>query len=91
MELHNYDYFISKYPSIDLHGEDTNTTEYILNSFIDDNYLLGNENIVIIHGIGAGILRKKVLEILRANKKVSSFKTGILNPGLTIVKLILDK
>lgn len=91
MELHNYDYFISKYPSLDLHGENTNTVGYLLNSFIEYNYILRNENVIIIHGIGRGILRKEVSGILKNNKKVSSYKTGILNPGLTVVKLMLDK
>ena len=46
------DIFLERYPKIDLHGYDRDSARLMVNDFISDNIILGNEIIVIIHGKG---------------------------------------
>ena len=81
------DIFLERYPKIDLHGFDRDSARMTVNDFIQDNIILGNDMIVIIHGIGSGIIRKEVHDTLRNNKNVLEYKTDNFNSGCTIVKL----
>ena len=81
------DIFLERYPSVDLHGYDRDSARMITNDFINENIILKNETIVIIHGIGSGIVKKEVHETLRTNKYVLEYKTDNFNSGITIVKL----
>ena len=83
----NIDIFLERYPKIDLHGYDRDSARMVTNDFIDENYALGNEIVVIIHGIGTGILKNEVHDTLRNNKKVLEYKLDNFNSGCTIVKL----
>ena len=84
---HVYDIFLDRYPKIDLHGVDRDSARMMTNDFVEENIILGNEIIIIIHGHGMGIVKKAVHEALRINKKVIEFKTDNYNDGCTIVKL----
>ena len=77
----------SKTPHLDLHGEIVSMVEVIVNEFIQDNYKLKNETIVIIHGKSTNILTKEVHEVLKKNKLVKDFKLNNWNLGETIVEL----
>ena len=79
--------FIDSFPKLDLHGFDRETARVATNDFILENKKTKNEIIVIIHGIGSGIIRKTVHEILKRNKNVLDFKTFYNNNGSTIVKI----
>ena len=81
------DIFLERYPKIDLHGFDRDSARMATNDFVLENVMLGNETIVIIHGIGTGIVKKEVHETLRTNKYVLEYKTDNFNSGCTIVKL----
>lgn len=74
-------------PTLDLHGEYKDSAIILTQEFINDNIILKNEYVLIIHGIGSDILRKSVHEYLRKEKKVLEFKRDFFNPGCTIVKL----
>ena len=80
---------LSSYPKIDLHGMDREYAIFKVREFILDCYKLKYENIVIIHGIGEGILRKAVFECLKNNKYVLEYKLDFMNPGCTLVRLNL--
>ncbi|MGN1358369.1 MAG: Smr/MutS family protein, partial [Bacilli bacterium] len=82
------DIFLDRYPKIDLHGYDRDSARLMVNDFISENIILGNEIIVIIHGKGLGILKKEVHEALRVNKNVLEYKTDNFNDGCTVVKLV---
>ena len=82
-----YDIFLERYPKIDLHGFDRDSARLATNDFILENLILGNDTIVIIHGIGSGILKKVVHDELSNNKNVLEYKTDNFNSGCTIVKL----
>ena len=87
----NYDIFLERYPKIDLHGYDRDSARVATMDFVDENLILGNDTIVIIHGIGSGIVKGVVHDTLRTNKNVLEYKTDNLNSGLTIVKLKIEK
>mgnify|MGYP000006021876 CR=1 FL=1 len=82
------DIFLSRYPKIDLHGYDRDSARMMVNDFIRDNYEMGIDTIIIIHGKGLGILRKEVHEALRVNKLVLEYKSDNFNDGCTIVRII---
>ncbi len=75
-------------PTLDLHGETRASTEILVKEFINDNYKMGNYELVIIHGIGEGILKKEVHKVLKQMKLVKEFGLDNFNSGCTIVKLI---
>ena len=77
----------SNIPSIDLHGVDREYAKILVNDFINDNYSIKEEKIVIIHGNGEGIIKKTVQDTLRINKKVKDYKIHNFNSGMTIVWL----
>ena len=85
------DIFLNRYPSIDLHGFDRDSARVAVLDFINENLFLKNEKIVIIHGIGTGIVKREVHEVLRVNKKVLEYKTDNFNSGCTIVTLDINK
>lgn len=76
-----------KTPRLDLHGEETALVYALVNEFINDNWKMGNEEIVIIHGKSTNILTKEVHNVLKENKKVLKFNLNNWNVGETIVKL----
>ena len=77
----------SKTPKLDLHGEIVAMVEVLVNSFINDNLLLKNEYIIIIHGKSTNILTEEVNKVLKKNKNVLEFRRNNWNLGETIVKL----
>ena len=79
--------FIDSLPTLDLHGFDQDYARIKINEFINDNYKMGNYNVVIIHGIGSGIIRRTTHDTLRKNKKVLDYKIFIGNIGCTIVEI----
>jgi len=78
--------FYKNLPSIDLHGEDRKTTELLVKDFINDNIKIGYEKVIIIHGIGTGILKKQVHEVLKKDKRVKKYYVDFFNIGCTIVE-----
>lgn len=74
-------------PTIDLHGFDREYAAYKICEFIEDNYKMKNEKLVIIHGIGSGILKNTTQKVLKNNKLVKSYKIDNFNDGTTLVVL----
>lgn len=77
----------SSMPQIDLHGEDRIGARIKVNNFINDNFVLQNEEIAIIHGNGQGILKREVLNLLKNDNRVLEYSIDIYNPGCTLVRL----
>ena len=84
------DIFIKNFPRLDLHGFDRDSARVELEDFILDNIKLGNEKVVVIHGIGMNIVRNEVHETLHRNKYVVEYNMQSLNPGCTIVTLKIE-
>ena len=72
-------------PTLDLHGIDREYARLLIKEFVEDNYHLKNEKVIIIHGIGTGIIRKETQDVLRKISIVDSFKIDNFNSGMTIV------
>lgn len=77
----------SNMPQIDLHGEDRIGAKIKIKEFLDDNYLLENEEVAIIHGVGNGILKKEVLMMLKSDKRVLEYNIDCFNDGCTLARL----
>lgn len=79
--------FVNDLPSIDLHGLDRDTARVKVLEFINDNKIMKNEIISIVHGIGSGIIKQEVHNTLKRCKNVLDYKLFYNNTGCTIVKL----
>lgn len=80
----NYDKI---YPTLDLHGEYAFSAKILTEEFLNDNIKLRNKCICIIHGIGSGILKNTVHELLKHDKRIKKYYIDFMNPGCTIVEL----
>lgn len=74
-------------PRLDLHGEPKDIARILVEEFLEYNYKLGQLELVIIHGIGEGILKKEVHRVLKNSKLVAEFGLDMFNPGCTLVRL----
>lgn len=81
------DIFIKNYPTLDLHGYDRDTAALAIKDFIKENIKLSQKNLVIIHGIGSGIIKKVTHDTLSNHKSVEYLHLHGFNSGMTIVKL----
>ena len=88
MQVH--DIFLDNLPKIVLHGFDKESARVIKNDFINEAIYLGYKEIIIIHGIGTGIVKKSVHETLSRNKHVESYKLDNFNNGSTRVILKIE-
>ena len=79
--------FIDFYPHLDVHGETRDSVTLLVKEFIQDNKKLGNKQIVIVHGIGAGILKEEIHNYLKKHQDVREYKLANNNLGITIVHL----
>ena len=75
----------SNIPTIDLHGETREIARILVEEFINDNIKLGNHKLNIIHGIGTGILKKEVHDLLKKDKRVEKYYVDFFNVGCTTV------
>jgi DNA mismatch repair protein MutS2 len=75
---------------LDLHGKRREEALEELDKFLSDALLSGFEEILVYHGIGAGILARSVREFLKKHPKVLSYSDAPANLGgfgATIIKL----
>lgn len=79
------DVFINNLPTLDLHGEIRDSARVLIKEFINDNYVMRNEKVVIIHGGSSGILKEETHKVLKQDKKVDSFHLNHYNSGCTLV------
>lgn len=77
-------------PSFDMHGMDKEYGHLALLEFIRDAKKMKVKEIIIIHGVGKGILRKMVIDTLRKHKDIEEYHIDFYNPGSTIAKLKID-
>lgn len=77
----------SKTPKLDLHGEEVAIVYALVTEFINDNYKMGNKEILVIHGKSTNILTREVHNILKENKLVKDYYLDNWNLGQTIIHL----
>lgn len=78
---------ISSIPTLDLHGEIRGHARILVDEFIKDNYKIGKYEVAIIHGIGEGIIKKEVHDLLKKHKYVLEYHLDNFNNGCTLVKI----
>jgi len=79
--------FLEHLPLCDLHGEIEDTVPIRLNNFIDEQIILKNNEFIVMHGVGEGIVKQATHDYLKENKQVKEYYTDPSNHGITIVKL----
>lgn len=84
---HFNDPFLLILPTKDVHGETSDTVSLVVSDFIKDNIVLKKDKLAIIHGKGQNILRKKIHEDLKKDKRVDRFYIYNFNEGITIIEL----
>lgn len=75
---------------LDLRGERAEIAVDRVGRFIDHARLLGERELSILHGKGAGILKTVIRDYLRTNPEVSSFKSAQIEfggEGITLITL----
>jgi len=90
MKKPNDDIFLKCLPHLDLHGLDEKCALLYVKDFILENIFLKNEKIVIVHGIGTGILRGSIHNMLKRHKKVKDYYLLSYNLGATVAILEVD-
>jgi len=85
------DILTSKSPRLDVHGETYDSVSLYVTQFIIDNVKLKNRVIAIVHGKGEGILKNRVHELLKKDKRVVKYYLNNWNIGETIIELNIDK
>lgn len=68
-------------PRLDLHGERVEAALERLTAHLDDALLAGLDEVIIIHGIGTGALRRAVREALAEHPRVRSMRSGRRDEG----------
>jgi DNA mismatch repair protein MutS2 len=86
---HNISQPITKY-RLDIRGRKPEEADFEILKFIDDSYMVGQQQIEILHGKGTGVLKKTVKDILDRHEKVKKYYFAPIEfggEGITIVEL----
>jgi DNA mismatch repair protein MutS2 len=75
-------------PEVDLRGLRVDELEMRLGKALDDAILAGLPTFRIIHGKGMGVLRERVQELLKHDRRVSVYRPGELFEGGTGVTVV---
>jgi DNA mismatch repair protein MutS2 len=83
--------FKSVASSVDLRGMDSIEASYTTDKYLDDAYMGGLKEVVIIHGKGTGVLRNSINEMLKHHSHVKTYRLGEYGEGGTGVTVVALK
>ncbi len=79
--------FLNIFPKLDVHGFTSDSVIFPVSDFINDNLKLGNNKIVIVHGLGKGILKNTIRNHFGKDQRVKKIYGDSFNLGITIIEL----
>ena len=74
-------------PQLDLRGKYGDEACEMVDKYIDDALRVGVKTIRIVHGKGTGVLRRRITEYLKTDKRVLSVRIGEWGEGDTGVSI----
>ena len=81
------DPFLAFAPELDVHGLTSDIVLTVVEDFIYENYRMGKDKIVVIHGKSGGVLKDTIHKGLKHNKYIKSYYLNSNNIGCTIIEL----
>ena len=85
--MSSYNIFLDRFPKIDLHGYDRDTARVMVNDFLDEAITMNYSKVVVIHGIGEGIVKAAVHDVLCKRKDIKKYYVASDNVGCTVVEM----
>ena len=74
-------------PQLDVHGYTRDIVTTVVNDFVYEQWRMGKEKIMVIHGKSGGVLKKAIHDCLKRNKYVKKYYLYNMNIGCTIIEL----